>query len=627
MSDRAGYKKMSANIGQQEFMRNIEMWLERQTTSIFMGLFFYAIALIFLYTFFNGYPGKFLFVLKFLAIGITSNFLPDFTISMYGANDSLINWYRAGVDNGLWKIVVSYGLKMIYAIPAFVIGYIAAEKIFGKIAKEKEVLKHIDGTEMRTEEEVLSIIKQRNIEEPDRGHVLSIPIGKIGLTRANETYGTLILGASGSGKTVAISNMLDALQKKDDYKIIAYTPKGDFISKYYNEDRGDIIINPFDFRGINLNVFDLVKSRLDFQRIAAVLIPEPAGSQDPFWPYAARAVFSAIMNYCVVTGKTTNKELWEVICYPKERMISEVATTYGSEEIAKYYSETKIAASLEGVMLAYTGIFKYLAQGEEEKFDMKQWLTDPNQKGWIFISNHEELSSLLKPYLTLFIDFIVAAHLSLPDNRDRRIVYVLDELSTLHKSIGKTVHKLAITGRSKGAVTIVGAQGKTMLEDTLSKEQAADVYNTIGNSIFLRVGSDDITAKWMSDVIGETSFYETEITGSYKVGESADGVTARETRRTEKLILPSTFNNSMPSLTGIVRLVEYGGVCKTKFPTKNRPDIAEGFIDRPDLSLDGMLEALAQLDKAQAICSIDHKQLINNNNTGETENEISAALF
>jgi len=92
----------------------------------------------FLFMFFNSYPGKLQTVIEFLAIRITSFFLPDFTITMHGVNDSVLNLYNAGVDKGLWTITISYGLKMIYAIPAFFIGYFVGVKCSNKIEKETE---------------------------------------------------------------------------------------------------------------------------------------------------------------------------------------------------------------------------------------------------------------------------------------------------------------------------------------------------------------------------------------------------------------------------------------------------------------------------------------------------------
>lgn len=591
MADRKGYQPISDSYGSQKFSKNLDMFIERHLMAVLWAFGGYLAGYAILFFFFAHGDGlmmqfKILFkIIYYMLIGLISTWLPDFRIPIDGVDTTTLGAYKYAVNElGLWRAAKRYLTLGIFAIPFGVFTYIVMIKIFKGYARDAEKLKHLDGAALKTEEDINNIIETKHKEQPKRGHVKTLPVGEVSLTRCNEVYGCLIVGAPGSGKTVAISNMLDELQKMPDYRVVAYTPKGDFISKYYDEKRGDIILNPFDLRSLNLNIFDFIKEQTDYQRIAAVLIPEQSGSQDPFWTTAARNCFSAILNYCYMTGKRTNHELWDVLCWTQKDILDKVAVCPGSEEITKYYSDSKLASNVSAVVSAYTSIFKYLPKTEPDQFNMHDWLENKNGAGgWIFISNHDELKDILKPWITLFIDFLVAAHLSMPDDRNRRVVYVLDEVNTLHSSVGDTIYKLAITGRSKGAVLLLGAQGCTGLEKTLGKERAADVYNAVSNSIFLRVGTDDNTAKWMSSVIGDTMFYETELSDNYKVGEAADGGSGRKIRQKERLVMESVFHE-MESLIAYVRLTEYG-FCKTTFTPKDRPDLTEGFIKRPDLGL------------------------------------------
>jgi len=597
MADRKGYQDISIGIAGQEAKKQISLIGENYV--YYLGAYLLAFVVAFIALQFMFGPDNPLDVFKGIMMGILSTFLPGYNVSYLMTEPG--RWtaseaYQFYAINGLRKAFSTW--KFIGSI-SFICGFVGpygTAKWFKSIQKKQEELKHIDGTKEKSEKEIMDTIKQLNKEHPERRHIPSLPIGNVTLTQCNEVYGTLIMGAPGTGKTVMISQMLDELQKKQNYRVIAYTPKGDFISKYYHPERGDIIINPFDLRGIRLNIFDLIKNKTDYQRIASVLFPEQSGSQDPFWINAARACFAGFLNYCVISDKKTNADLWDVLCYTQEDVLAKVAPVYGCEEIKKYFSDSKLASNVSAVISAYTQIFKFLPK-ETDAFDMKAWLENRDKGGWIFVSNHDELSAVLKPWITLFIDFIVSAHLSLPDDFERRVVYVLDEVNTLHASVGSTIHKLAITGRSKGAVLFLGAQGKTGLEKTLGREQASDVYNAVRNSVFLAVGSDDTTANWMSAVLGKTMFWETEVSGTYKVGDDADGGSIRKVRKTEDLVISSVFTNKLKSLEAYVRLTEYG-VCKTTFTPKNRPNIAEGFMERPDLDIYEMLKHIKELENA-----------------------------
>jgi type IV secretory pathway TraG/TraD family ATPase VirD4 len=295
-----------------------------------------------------------------------------------------------------------------------------------------------------------------------------------------------------------------------------------------------------------------------------------------------------MLNYCWMYNKRTNADVWEVLCWTQEQILKEVAPCFGSEETRKYFTDSKLASNISAVIAGYTTIFKFLPK-ETDKFNMMDFLDGKDGSGWIFISNMDNLSYMLRPWITLFIDSLISSHLSLPDDYNRRVVYELDEFNTLHGTIGESIHKLAIAGRSKGAIPIIGFQGMGGLEKTLGREQARDVCNAMGNNIFLRVGKDPDTARWMSDVIGETMFLESEISHSSKTGDGSDGTNIRQVRKTEKLVLPSDLMG-MPSLHGYINLAEYGTV-EADFKYKSRQIVNQGFVPRPDIDYASLVSA------------------------------------
>ncbi|QEM69502.1 hypothetical protein FO488_15955 [Geobacter sp. FeAm09] len=591
MADRNGYQKVDPGIGQKMWDRNVHLTLERYFHAFFFSFLAWLVSwggIVVLTTprGAEGVIGVALFVFRGLYYGIFSVFYPDYKMTFQGKDFAAIWLYESAVKAGLWHLVLRFFSCGAFAlVPAWLV-YLRMQFAYKEEAEKLETLKHVGGTSLDDEKKIMSKMARMNKEQPNRGHVATLPLAaNLFLSKCNEVFGTLIVGAPGAGKTVLISHMLEKLKSMPVYRVIAYTFKGDFVERFYDPGRGDIIFNAFDLRSLRLNVFDLIRNSTDFLRVATILIPEPKGQADPFWTTAARDCFAAMLNYCYMRGEEfrNNAEVWSVLCYTRQEILLKVAPYFGSEETLKYFSDEKLASNVSAVIAGYTGIFKFLPR-QCDKFDMKKWLEGKGGNGWIFITNHEDLSAVLKPWLTLFVDCLVSAHLSLPDSYERRVVYELDELNTLHATVGGTIHKLAITGRSKGAVPILGFQGLAGMEKTLGREVARDVCNAMGNSMFLRVGSDPETAKWMSDVISDTVFIESEISNTYKTGDTPEGGSVRQVRKTEKLAPAAEFLNVLPSLEGYARLAEYG-VTKAHVDYVARPVLHEAFVPRPDLDL------------------------------------------
>ena len=581
MGDRQGYQKIQRSFGQQIFDKELHMGIEEFVHAGTYGLLMMLVSAFVFGAFFLDLSTIWFVVRGFVA-GLISSVSPSFPLILNGETVTASQLYVVSREFGLGEKMGSCIKILMFSFPIGVLTSIFMLKIYGKKAGEIENLKHLDGTELKTATACNNKMKDLDKSQPERRHYPTLPLGEGFLSYCTEVFGLLIIGAMGSGKTIIFSEILKAAEKLPGYKIFAYTMKGDFIEKFYNYDRGDIIFNSFDLRGLRLNVFALVKNNTDFLKIASIMIPEPKGNAEPFWTIAARDCFAAMLNYCYLTGQRTNAAVWEVLCFTREEVLEKIAPLFGSEETAKYFSDEKLASNIMAVISGYTGIFKYLPPGDDN-FDLKEWLESKDGR-WIFVSNHEDVKDALKPWLTLFIDALVSANLSLPDNYDRRIVYALDEANTLNSTIAETAHKLSITGRSKGCVTIMGGQGMGGFEQTFGDKRAQDICNALGNSVFLRTGADPKTAGWMSDVLGDTMFLEAEVSHSAKTGEGSDGTSTRMVRKTEKLCLPSVFMNKLGSLEGYVRLAEYG-VFHTTWKFRSYPKNNDGFIPRPDIDM------------------------------------------
>ena len=70
-------------------------------------------------------------------------------------------------------------------------------------------------------------------------------------------------------------------------------PDGGYLRRFFDPDRGDIILNPFDERSVKWDLFAEIKTSYDVEQLARSLIPDHEGP-DRSWRGYARTFFSAV---------------------------------------------------------------------------------------------------------------------------------------------------------------------------------------------------------------------------------------------------------------------------------------------------------------------------------------------
>ena len=85
-----------------------------------------------------------------------------------------------------------------------------------------------------------------------------------------ETLHLLVGGSTGSGKSVLIREMAYSALLRGD-RIVVADPNGDMLAKFHRP--GDVILNPYDARGLGWTFFNEIRAEYDFKRFALSLVP------------------------------------------------------------------------------------------------------------------------------------------------------------------------------------------------------------------------------------------------------------------------------------------------------------------------------------------------------------------
>jgi len=251
-----------------------------------------------------------------------------------------------------------------------------------------------------------------------------------------------IIGSPGSGKTLLLNEVLEQLKLRDE-RVLIHDFKGDFVDKFYNPVE-DLIFNPID-GDISWSIFNDIENEFDVNFVATSIIPEPTFKEDPFWKNAARDVLIAILKYCYKNNLTKNSDIFEVLKKSNEE-IAELLNKNGFGYVKDYISgkDSKQAQSVIATLKQHTKFLEILKDGD---FSIRDYLK--NGKGFIFLQNTASIKDTISPALSLFLDVFAKNVLSLKDDLDRRIFFILDEFGMLNRL--NSIVDLLTNGRSKGA--------------------------------------------------------------------------------------------------------------------------------------------------------------------------------
>ena len=112
--------------------------------------------------------------------------------------------------------------------------------------------------------------------------------------RDREAMHFLIVGDSGTGKSAAIRQMLSQVWERGEAAIV-YDPAMEYLPQFYNEARGDVILNPLDARCPFWTPGDEVPHEAEALTLAASLFPDQ-GRENRFFVEAPRKIFAHLLN-------------------------------------------------------------------------------------------------------------------------------------------------------------------------------------------------------------------------------------------------------------------------------------------------------------------------------------------
>lgn len=430
-----------------------------------------------------------------------------------------------------------------------------------------------------------------------------LKLGELPLIKDKETSHILITGTTGSGKTNAFHILLPQIRERQN-KAIIVDVTGNYVSRYYNE-KTDLLLNPLDVRSMPWHPWADCHLDSHYDVLAESLIQSKEGNRDPFWDNASRAVLKTALRKFAFQGEEDVQKLYTFLLSSSDKEFeaffkgTEAATfAYKNNEKTTHSIRSVLASQIEGLrqletLSVGTPSVETLRVGtlsaetfnvetpnvNPTPFSIRKWVMDEKQKGWLFITARPDQRETLRPLISAWVDITINALMVLPENQQRRLWFIIDELTALQR-LPRLQAGLA-EGRKYGGCLLVGFQSKPQLEEIYGRNTAEAMLDLFNTKIFFRC-TEPSTQQWISKVLGDKEEAESTETISYGAHSMRDGVSLNRQTRQKALIMPTELSQ----LKDLECYLKYPGdypCTKIQTEYQESPDLkAEPFLLKPE---------------------------------------------
>ena len=382
---------------------------------------------------------------------------------------------------------------------------------------------------------------------------------------------TLVTGAPGTGKTVLMNGLIRQIRTKRQSAII-YDKMGVFI-KYFYDPKTDIILNPLDQRSYNWDITKECKTKSHCDNIAAAFIPSRSSTSDPFWENSARILLSEVLHQ-----SNNLEELIETLFKDEKKLEDIIQSSVALKRILPKDSK-KTSGSIISVLYSYVYSLQLLENDSKERFSIRDWISDDTKNGFLIISSKADSQETLKPLLTAVFETAINSILSLPDNPDRNLWVLLDELPSLQYI--PSLQPALAQSRQFGASFVLVLQVMSQLKDIYGIQKAESVSGSCSNRVIFSTPDKD-TANWCSNSLGDVELEEVKESFTYGSHDMRDGVSANKHTSINNLVLPTEIMN-LKNLSCFIRFGSGFGVAKIKLRITQYRSQAEPFLESQNI--------------------------------------------
>jgi type IV secretory pathway TraG/TraD family ATPase VirD4 len=387
---------------------------------------------------------------------------------------------------------------------------------------------------------------------------------------------------------------------------------GGYLSHFYNAERGDVILNPFDPDSVKWNLLGEITNDYDADQLARSLIPDSSGS-DRIWSGYARTFFTAVVQRVIEGGITDEGEIFRLVAkgtLPELRLL--LAGTVAGPFMEE--GNEKMFGSMRAVTISAISALRYTVQQQGTPFSVRGWVRqgaavkNGGRGGVLFMPYKAGEIAALGSSISAWMRIAIFEAMGQGEG-DQRLWFIVDELDALGEIDG--LKDALARLRKFGGRCVLGFQSISQVSSTYGKGVADTIVENCGSSLILRCSASEHggTSQFASRLIGQREVVHLSQSKTWQPGNWVASKTTSEQRSIEPAIMASEIER-LPDLQGFLKFAsipdwQYVALTHVKYPTIDRPKQAgsaaptpeptpearTSSVDRPTATAPGPLES------------------------------------
>ncbi len=389
-----------------------------------------------------------------------------------------------------------------------------------------------------------------------------ITLAGLPLDVLDETKHIKVIGTTGTGKSTAIREVLQAALDRGDRAIIA-DPDGGYLSRFYDPKAGDQILNPFEPQAAPWDLFGEIQQPYDVEQLARALIPDHPG-EERSWRNYARVFLACAIRQLWELGKThpqvrTVAELYQVLTLARH---DELAALLDGTPARTYLdgANERMFGSIRAVTATYVASLAHQGQSQGRPVSLRQWIRSADRPDGprtraLFLPYSATQIAALRSVISAWLRLAIFETMNGPERTAQdpwRLWFFVDELDALGAIDG--LKDALARLRKFGGRCMLGFQSVAQVSSTYGIGDAQTLIENCGTTLILRCSASERggTAQFASRLIGEREVLRRQESFSRRPGEWRSSRSVSQQRVIESAVLSSEIEQ-LADLTGFLK--------------------------------------------------------------------------
>ncbi len=477
------------------------------------------------------------------APGAKVAFFPVLAVPVTGLAVLFVSMLKSSLRSWMPNAMTAQTFEVTGFVTLMLFGYLGGLAA----ARAKTDLTHKRGTRI----EDGTRLQKRRRGRGGQGRALTL--AGIPIAEADECKHFKMIGTTGTGKSTAIRELIAGALARGDRAVIA-DPDAGYLARFYDPNRGDVILNPFEPRAHGWDIYGELSATHDVEQLARSLIPDHEGS-DRSWRGYARTFFTAVARQTNDAGIRDLGELYRLLTSASSDELRILVAGTPAQPFLEGGNE-RMFGSIRSVTGASLTALDYLSAQIGPSIAVREWVR--RGRGVMFLPYQADQIAALRSIISAWLRLAIFQTMTEGEG-DKRLWFIIDELDALGPIDG--LKDALARLRKFGGRCVLGFQSIAQVSSTYGHGEAQTIVENCSNTLILRCSASENggTARFASKLIGEREVIRPTISRTRKGGffaEPGHSVSRGEQHVTESAVLPAEIEQ-LPDLRGYLKFASH----------------------------------------------------------------------